>query len=610
MSFVLNSTRRWICMTCAARFSTRSNGKEYGNAFRKLKLKLPKEPARTRFAPSPTGYLHLGSLRTALFNYLLAKCTGGQFLLRIEDTDKVGGDFLCRTVLDAEEKIFQDLRWAGLQWDEGPQVGGPYGPYRQSERTEIYQKHAGMLIRVCQIDPEVSSGTLLIALQTGHAYRCFCSAERLNKLAKLQNDLGLPVGYDRACANISEGELEDRVSRGESHVVRLRVPNKYPKFEDLIYGVVGGKAKYGRTWVNGGQPTYEDPILLKSDGQPTYNLANVVDDHHMKITHVVRATEWLSTTPKHIFMYEAYGWQPPAFAHVGLLQDHNGQKLSKRNLDLDLSTFRRDLDIFPEALVNYVALLGWSHNASKDVMGLNQLVENFDLKFTKGNTIVTFEKLWFLQKAHAKLRTEKGGEKFEELLDRVCLFAHDNSAVLGNNFGDGKNLRDYVSTILRADSENFTTSEDFWERNSYFFVPIVISHYSTRRDKGKIIHSVPVRDLVQCARQIEAIPLESWNSSTIKGRISEVVAASSKIKCLESNEQDEEKFSGLINRTQKELNTALHHYLRWAIAEGKQGLAIGEAMAILGRDISLGRLREAAALADPRVLQEVGTKYA
>ncbi|KAI9774761.1 MAG: Glutamate--tRNA ligase mitochondrial [Geoglossum umbratile] len=603
MSFVLHSTRRWICTSCVARFSTRSN--DYGNAYRKLKLKLPREPARTRFAPSPTGYLHLGSLRTALFNYLLAKCTGGQFLLRIEDTDKN------RTVPDAEKRIFQDLRWAGLQWDEGPQVGGPYGPYRQSERTEIYRKHADILVRVCRVDLKAGSGTQTYLLQTGHAYRCFCSAERLDKLAKSKGSLGLPTGYDRACANISEGESEDRASRGESHVVRLRVPNKYPKFDDLVYGAVGGKVKYGRTFVNIGEPAYEDPILLKSDGQPTYNLANVVDDHHMEITHVIRATEWLSTTPKHLFMYEAFGWQPPAFAHVGLLQDRNGQKLSKRNFDLDLSTFRQDLGIFPEALVNYVALLGWSHNVSKDIMTLGQLVESFDLKFTKGNTIVTFEKLWFLQKAHAKLRAEKGGEKFEELVDRVYLFAHDNLAALGDGFGNWKNLRDYVSAILRADSENFTTAESFWERNSYFFAPIVIGHYLARRGEGTMIHSVPVHDLVRCARQIEFIPPESWNSSTIKDRISEIVATSSEAKCLESNEQEEGKCSKLLKRTQKEWNIAFHHYLRWAIAEGKQGPAIGEAMAILGRDISLERIREAAALASPGVVsQEVETKNA
>ncbi|KAH0538399.1 hypothetical protein FGG08_004999 [Glutinoglossum americanum] len=490
-----------------------------------------------------------------------------------------------RTIPDAEERILGDLRWAGLQWDE--EVGGPYGPYKQSERTEIYQKHADLLIK------------------TGNAYRCFCSAERLNELAKLKSKLGLPTDYDRTCSNIPEGESGDRAARGDSYVVRLKVPTKYPQLEDLVYGVVGGKGKYGGTLAKNGELAYEDPILLKSDGLPTYHLANVVDDHHMKITHVVRATEWLSSTPKHLFMYEAFGWQPPAFAHVGLLQDRNGQKLSKRNFDLDISTFRQDLGIFPETIVNYVALLGWSHNKAKDVMALDQLVENFDLKFTKGNTIVTSEKLWFLQKAHAKLRADEGGEKFEELVDRVCLFAHDDLVEIGrNNLKNGHSLRDYISAILKADSVNFTTPEDFWKRNSYFFAPIIIDQYPIRYSNGKMVHSVPVYDLVQCARQFENIPLQIWNSSAIKGKILEMAATSSGTSGLESMECGKDKESTSIKRTQKEWSKAFHHYLRWAIAEGKEGPSIGQVMEILGRDISLKRLKEAAALAGHGVVSQ------
>ncbi|KAH0565145.1 hypothetical protein GP486_001457 [Trichoglossum hirsutum] len=494
-----------------------------------------------------------------------------------------------RTIPDAEERILGDLRWAGLQWDEGPDVRGPHGAYRQ--------------VRSMKQILDLAATPMLTLSQTGHAYRCFCSAERLNELAKLKSRLGLPTDYDRTCASISKEESEGRAARGDSHVVRLKAPNRYPQLDDLVYGVVGGKSKYGRALIKNGEPAYEDPILLKSDGLPTYHLANVVDDHHMKITHVIRAAEWLSSTPKHLFMYEAFGWRPPAFAHVGLLQDRNGQKLSKRNFDLDISTFRQDLGVFPESLVNYVALLGWSHNKAKDVMTLDQLIENFDLKFTKGNTIVTFEKLWFLQKAHAKLRADEGGDKFEELVDRVCVFARDNMVALGNSFSNGLNLRDYISAILRADAENFTTPEEFWKRNSYFFTSIIIGQYPVRYSDGRRVHSVPVNDLAKCARQFETMPPETWNSSTLKDKISEVITTSSEMSVQELNEQGADK-SALAKRTRKEWNKAFHHYLRWAVAEGKEGPPIGQVMEILGRDISLGRLREAAALAGQNVASQ------
>lgn len=317
---------------------------------------VPASPARTRFAPSPTGFLHLGSLRTALFNYLLARKTGGQFLLRVEDTDQK------RTVPGAVERLCSDLQWAGLQWDEGPDtIGGRHGPYKQSERTGLYQEHANKL------------------LESGHAYRCFCTAERLDVLARQRQQLGLPTDYDRQCAGIQKEESDSRAHAGEAHVIRLLAPEQYPEVNDLVYGKIGK----GRTPANGGpnigvtykhgEVAYEDPVLLKSDGRPTYHLANVVDDHYMDITHVVRATEWLSSTPKHLALYDAFSWTAPAFAHVGLLVDEAGHKLSKRNFDTDVAHYR-NMGILPSTLVNFVALLGWSHNQRSDIMTLDELV--------------------------------------------------------------------------------------------------------------------------------------------------------------------------------------------------------------------------------------------
>lgn len=320
------------------------------------KSKLPTTPARTRFAPSPTGYLHLGSLRTALFNYLLAKKTGGQFLLRIEDTDQK------RTVPGAVERLCSDLKWAGLDWDEGPDSqDSSYGPYLQSQRTKLYRDHAHKL------------------LHSGHAYRCFCSATRLDDLARRRKELGLPTDYDRQCAGISKKSSDARAAAGESHVIRLLAPDVYPDVYDLVYGRIGkAKGPNAGVIVKHGEIAYEDPVLLKTDGHPTYHLANVVDDHHMDITHVVRATEWISSTPKHLALYEAFGWTPPEFAHVGLLVDEAGHKLSKRNFDTDIDHFR-EMGILPSTLVNFVALLGWSHGQRSDVMTLDQLVDQVGL---------------------------------------------------------------------------------------------------------------------------------------------------------------------------------------------------------------------------------------
>ncbi|KAL9087822.1 MAG: hypothetical protein Q9159_003418 [Coniocarpon cinnabarinum] len=423
-------------------------------ASRRTKFTLPEKPVRTRFAPSPTGSLHLGSLRTALFNYLLARATKGSFLLRIEDTD------VKRTLPGAREGIYSDLQWAGLQWDEGPLVGGPFGPYTQSDRTPIYQASAQDL------------------LDKGAAYRCFCSAERLNDLARGRKELGLPTDYDRLCASISVAESNARAESGENFTVRLRAPDVYPPFTDLVYGRIGKldtAANRGVTHKHG-EITYEDPVLLKSDGTPTYHLANVVDDHHMRITHVVRATEWLPSTPKHLALYNAFGWEPPAYAHVGLLVDMHKQKLSKRNMDTSLSTLG-DAGWLKDTLVNFAALLGCSFDRKSDVMDLNELVESFSGKFTKGNAVVTEEKLGFLQKRHAEraiLRFREMKEEdpaFASILDAVVALVHAKpSALEGRDLTTtaSRQLRRLVGEILLQDSKTYISPTQFLERHLFF----------------------------------------------------------------------------------------------------------------------------------------------
>ena len=246
----------------------------------------------------------------------------------------------------------------------GPQVGGSFGPYKQSERTNLYQAHAQKL------------------LATPHAYRCFCSSKRLAQLAQARKKLGLPTDYDRQCASIPLEESDSRAASGESHVVRLRAPEKYPVFTDLVYGKVGRHdtgPNIGVTHKHG-EVAYEDPVLLKSDGEPTYHLANVVDDHHMEISHVIRATEWLSSTPKHLALYNAFGWKPPEFCHVGLLVDEKGRKLSKRNIDVDLASFRKN-GYFKDALVNFTALLGRSIPRRSEVVDMRELIESVRFHF-------------------------------------------------------------------------------------------------------------------------------------------------------------------------------------------------------------------------------------
>ncbi|EUC51063.1 hypothetical protein COCMIDRAFT_21458 [Bipolaris oryzae ATCC 44560] len=526
----------YTCRSCLLRISRGSRRQISSKAPKdqKSKTALPSFPARTRFAPSPTGYLHLGSLRTALFNYLLAKRTGGQFLLRIEDTDQK------RTVLDAEQRLFDDLRWAGLQWDEGPQVGGPYGPYKQSERSELYRKHAHDL------------------LDSGNAYRCFCSAERLNALAQHRHKLGIATDYDRTCAPISKEESDDRASKGEAYTIRLKVPEQYPTYKDLIFGTFHPLKRRGHVT----ETAYEDPILLKSDGLPTYHLANVVDDHLMKITHVIRGSEWMPSTPKHIAMYEAFGWDPPEFAHVGLLVDEHGNKLSKRNFDTDIAAFK-EMQIFPETLTNFAALLGWSHKEKTDVMDLEALIKNFSLKFTKGNTTVTFGKLHFLQRKHALLRAQTGGPGLDEIVNNIATLLTSPDSPYSNwkAIVNSPLPHDYIKRIVRVDAENYTNANEFLYRNSFFFTLL-----------RPFQNAPPVAtssDIPMRAQMLAQVEEKDWDKEHLMQKVREII---------DGREEG------------KKGSKDVYHYLRKTITGQGEGMRIYDVMVILGRRETLARL--------------------
>ncbi|OGU35790.1 MAG: glutamate--tRNA ligase, partial [Ignavibacteria bacterium GWA2_36_19] len=297
------------------------------------------EAPRVRFAPSPTGYLHVGGLRTALYNYLFAKHNNGKFILRIEDTDRN------RYVESAVDNLIKALKWAGLQYDEGPDIGGIFEPYIQSQRLEIYKKHTDELIA------------------KGEAYYCFCTPERLKNLKEEQEKKKLPqTKYDKHCLNLSTSEIENNLSNKIPYVVRLNVlPDQKIIFCDAI-----------RNRVEFDSNNVDDQVLIKSDGYPTYHLANVVDDHLMKITHVIRGEEWISSTPKHVLLYDAFGWERPTFAHLPLLLNPDRSKLSKRQGDVAVEEYR-DKGYLKEALINFVALLGWNAGDDREFYYLNEL---------------------------------------------------------------------------------------------------------------------------------------------------------------------------------------------------------------------------------------------
>lgn len=300
---------------------------------------------RVRIAPSPTGDPHVGTAYIALFNLIFARHFHGQFVMRIEDTDQ------SRSRPEYENNIYTALHWCGISWDEGPDIGGPYGPYRQSERTEIYQKHAQML------------------LDRGMAYKCFASPQELAEMREVATAQGLRVGYDRRYRDLSPAEVRAREDAGVPYVIRLKVPlSGECIFDDAI------KGRITCPWAD-----IDDQVLLKSDGFPTYHLANVVDDHLMQITHVIRGDEWMSSTPKHVCLYEAFGWKPPTFMHMPLLLGKDGKKLSKRKNPTSIFYFR-DSGYLPEALINFLTLMGYSMPNESEKYTLDEIIKTFDPK--------------------------------------------------------------------------------------------------------------------------------------------------------------------------------------------------------------------------------------
>jgi nondiscriminating glutamyl-tRNA synthetase len=366
---------------------------------------------RLRFAPSPTGYLHVGNARTALFNWLAARRHNGTFILRIEDTDTQ------RSSRASEQAILADLQWMGLTWDEGVEVGGPFGPYRQSERLHIYSSYASQL------------------LGAGLAYYCFCSEEKLEADRQRLLQGGLPPKYVGTCRDIDAGDARARVTSGEAAVIRLRVPaGREVTFDDLVRGRVTF-----HTDVIG------DPVLVRSDGIPAYNYAVVIDDALMQITHVVRGEDHISNTPRQVLLYEAFGWTPPAFAHLSLVMGPDHAPLSKRHGATSVAEFR-DKGYLPEALVNYLALIGWSPGDGEEVLPLAELARRFELSAVAHSAGIFDEaKLAWVNRHYIKASEPR------TLTGRCVPFLRDAGMVVGTLTDAGK---EWLLSVVPAVAES------------------------------------------------------------------------------------------------------------------------------------------------------------
>lgn len=336
---------------------------------------------RVRYAPSPTGLQHIGGVRTALFNYFFAKSNGGKFILRVEDTDRE------RYSDESLQDLYDTLDWLGVKWDEGPVVGGPYGPYIQSERTAIYQEYAKKLVDM------------------GKAYYCYCTSERLEQLREKQIAEKSPVqGYDGHCRDLTEEQRGELEAQGLKPVIRLKVPREgSTTFHDVLMGDITRENK----------DVSPDPVLLKSDGFPTYHLANVIDDHLMGITHIMRAQEWIPSGPLHVLLYEAFGWEVPTYCHLPMVMGSDGHKLSKRHGSTSVRDFRAK-GYLPEALLNYVSLVGWSYDGEKEFFTREELEKCFSLeKINKAPGVFDYQKLdWF----NAQYIRQKSDEELADLL--------------------------------------------------------------------------------------------------------------------------------------------------------------------------------------------------
>jgi len=423
-------------------------------------------PIRVRIAPSPTGDPHVGTAYIGLLNYIYARQRSGKFILRIEDTDRA------RFVSTSEQMIFDSLRWLGLAWDEGPDVGGPFGPYRQSERTEIYRARTEIL------------------LANGTAYRCFCTPEELEAVRKEQIAAKLPPRYPGTCRHLTSAQIEEKISSGKPYTVRLAVP---PNGADLSSSTTFRDELRGQITFE--HNNVDDQVLLKSDGFPTYHLANVVDDHLMQITDIIRAEEWISSTPKHVLLYRAFGWQLPRFWHMPLLRNLDKSKISKRKNPVSL-TYYRDSGYLPEAIINFLGLMGGGMpadlNNGTEQFSLAEMVEHFVFTHIRlGGPVFDLTKLKWLN-----------GEYLRKLTPEDFY-----SAVRTRVFGD-----DYLRQISSLMQTRIETLTQFGDLTSFFFSDNVLPSQEVFLPKKRILEET----LAFAQEQLAVLEAAEWTHDALE----------------------------------------------------------------------------------------------
>lgn len=471
---------------------------------------------RVRFAPSPTGYLHVGGLRTALYNYLMARGLGGQFILRIEDTDRT------RLVEDAVESLLNSLKWAGITPDEGAVIGGDKGPYVQSERLDIYHKMVQKL------------------LDEDKAYYCFCTPERLESMRAELSAKGESTAYDRHCRHLSKEEVRERLAKGEPHVIRMKIPdNRTITFNDVVRGEVSFESSL-----------VDDQVLIKTDGFPTYHLAAVVDDHLMEITHVIRGEEWLSSTPKHILLYEYFGWEPPRFVHVPLIINEAGKKLSKRDGDVSVESYR-EKGYLPEALLNFLCLLGWNPGDEREFFTLDELIKAFSIeRVRKSASVFDFGKLLYMNGLHMR-------SKSHEELARLALPFFEKLGKKAPDF-------DYLVKVVEVMAERANLLTDYATEVPYFYEDPLEYEEAAVKKRWK-----PATHALLSEWSEELAKLEDFTPEAIE-------------KCLRDFAQSKEVGAG-----------QLIHPVRLALSGCANGPSLFHMMEVLGRECCLRRLHKA-----------------
>lgn len=478
---------------------------------------------RVRYAPSPTGLQHIGGVRTALFNYLFAKSKGGDFLLRIEDTDQT------RYFDGALEDIFATFKWLGFDYDEGPVKEGPHKPYFQSQRIDLYKKYALELV------------------EKGWAYFCYCDSDRLERIKKIQEANKLPPGYDRHCRNLSDEERKEFERSSITPVIRFKAPlDGKTSFNDKILGNIEVD-----------NSTLQDFVLLKSDGFPTYHMANIVDDHLMEITHVLRAQEWIPSTPNHILLYGAFGWQPPEFCHLPMVMGEDGHKLSKRHGSTHLIEFKNN-GYLPEAIVNFVSLLGWSYNDKDEIFSLSDLSKIFEVeRINKAPAIFNYAKLKWFNSLYIRKKSD------DELMELV-LPHYIKARLISEKPSDSE--IDYLKKLIPLIKERLELINDAPEISDFMFGEL--PPYKTW----------------------DAIIPKNVPASTVKGILTDAKEILKEVG-LKSDDELQQQLYSLTEKHQVKAG-AIFMPIRIAITGINKSPELFPVMNVLGRDIVVKRLEE------------------